>query len=174
MDGTQFDGTVSIGAAFDDGRWRNLRVSEVALQSGLRITGLALEEFETTMGQIGLDYLDLQFLGQPGIIATAVGQDLLIAHPLDALHGGGLLSAPLDSGGLMSYGDPGWRDWILDEQAAHPFVVRAAEAAGHRRTLGAMATVFRTHEVTNQPPPSCQRSTLTSLIIPWSRPSTVL
>jgi len=30
--------------------------------------------------------------------------------------------------GMMSYGDPGWRDWVLDEDAARPFVRRAAEA----------------------------------------------
>lgn len=29
--------------------------------------------------------------------------------------------------GMMSYGDPGWRDWVLDEAAAQPFVRRAAE-----------------------------------------------
>ena len=30
--------------------------------------------------------------------------------------------------GMMSYGDPSWRDWVLDEAAAEPFVRRAAEA----------------------------------------------
>ncbi len=30
--------------------------------------------------------------------------------------------------GMMSYGAPGWRDWILDEAAAEPFVRRAADA----------------------------------------------
>ncbi len=29
--------------------------------------------------------------------------------------------------GMMSYGDPGWRPWVLDEQAAVPFVERALE-----------------------------------------------
>src|SRR5262249_52667079 len=29
---------------------------------------------------------------------------------------------------MMTYGDPGWRDWVLDETAAEPFVRRAAEA----------------------------------------------
>lgn len=29
--------------------------------------------------------------------------------------------------GMMSYGDPGWRDWVLDETAARPFVQRALE-----------------------------------------------
>lgn len=31
--------------------------------------------------------------------------------------------------GMMSYGDPAWRDWVLDERAAEPFV-RAALDAG--------------------------------------------
>jgi 1-deoxyxylulose-5-phosphate synthase len=30
--------------------------------------------------------------------------------------------------GMMSYGDPNWRDWVLGEDAAKPFVRRAAEA----------------------------------------------
>jgi aryl-alcohol dehydrogenase-like predicted oxidoreductase len=30
--------------------------------------------------------------------------------------------------GMMSYGDPAWRDWLLDEEAAEPFVRRAADA----------------------------------------------
>ncbi|GAA2638826.1 aldo/keto reductase [Dactylosporangium fulvum] len=30
--------------------------------------------------------------------------------------------------GMMSYGDSAWRDWILDEEAADPFVRRAVEA----------------------------------------------
>jgi aryl-alcohol dehydrogenase-like predicted oxidoreductase len=30
--------------------------------------------------------------------------------------------------GMMSYGDPGWRDWVLDEAAAEPFVREAADA----------------------------------------------
>jgi aryl-alcohol dehydrogenase-like predicted oxidoreductase len=30
--------------------------------------------------------------------------------------------------GMMSYGDPGWREWILGEEAADPFVRRAVEA----------------------------------------------
>ena len=43
-----------------------------------------------------------------------------------ALHGGGLLSAPLDSGGLMSYGDPGPGSWItVYANPGHAFVVIA-------------------------------------------------
>src|SRR5215510_14146261 len=30
--------------------------------------------------------------------------------------------------GMMTYGDKSWRDWVLDEEAAKPFVARAAEA----------------------------------------------
>lgn len=30
--------------------------------------------------------------------------------------------------GMMSYGDPGWRDWVLDEREAEPFVRAAADA----------------------------------------------
>lgn len=30
--------------------------------------------------------------------------------------------------GMMSYGDPGWRSWVLDEAAAEPFVRAAADA----------------------------------------------
>ncbi|WP_238007697.1 aldo/keto reductase [Dactylosporangium sp. AC04546] len=30
--------------------------------------------------------------------------------------------------GMMSYGSPQWRDWVLDEEAADPFVRRAVEA----------------------------------------------
>ena len=30
--------------------------------------------------------------------------------------------------GCMSYGSPGWRPWVLDEEAARPFFRRAIEA----------------------------------------------
>ena len=30
--------------------------------------------------------------------------------------------------GMMSYGDPGWRDWVLGEETAAPIVARAVEA----------------------------------------------
>jgi 1-deoxyxylulose-5-phosphate synthase len=29
--------------------------------------------------------------------------------------------------GTMTYGDPGWRDWVLDEAASRPFIQRALE-----------------------------------------------
>ena len=30
--------------------------------------------------------------------------------------------------GTMTYGSPGWRDWVLDEEASRPFISRALEA----------------------------------------------
>ena len=30
--------------------------------------------------------------------------------------------------GMMTYGDPGWREWVLGEEAAEPFVRKAADA----------------------------------------------
>ena len=30
--------------------------------------------------------------------------------------------------GMMSYGSPKWREWVLEEDAARPFVRRAADA----------------------------------------------
>src|SRR3989442_7185172 len=30
--------------------------------------------------------------------------------------------------GMMSYGDPGWRDWVLGEETAAPIVARAVDA----------------------------------------------
>jgi aryl-alcohol dehydrogenase-like predicted oxidoreductase len=30
--------------------------------------------------------------------------------------------------GMMSYGDPSWREWVLDEKAAEPLILRAAES----------------------------------------------
>jgi len=29
--------------------------------------------------------------------------------------------------GTMTYGDPKWRDWVLDEAASRPFIQRALE-----------------------------------------------
>ena len=29
--------------------------------------------------------------------------------------------------GTMTYGDPKWRDWVLDEAASRPFIKRALE-----------------------------------------------
>ncbi len=30
--------------------------------------------------------------------------------------------------GMMTYGTPTWRDWVLDEEASRPFIQRALEA----------------------------------------------
>lgn len=30
--------------------------------------------------------------------------------------------------GMMTYGTPKWRDWVLDEDTAEPFIKRAIEA----------------------------------------------
>jgi 1-deoxyxylulose-5-phosphate synthase len=30
--------------------------------------------------------------------------------------------------GMMTYGSSKWRDWVLDDEAARPFVARALEA----------------------------------------------
>ncbi len=29
--------------------------------------------------------------------------------------------------GVMTYGDPGWRPWVLSEEAGRPFIKRALE-----------------------------------------------
>ncbi|MCP5099188.1 MAG: aldo/keto reductase, partial [Chloroflexi bacterium] len=29
--------------------------------------------------------------------------------------------------GMMTYGDPNWRDWVLPEEAGRPFIKRALE-----------------------------------------------
>ena len=44
--------------------------------------------------------------------------------------------------GMMSYGDPEWRQWVLDEAAAEPFVRRARSTPGS----------------TSSTPPTCTRS----------------
>ena len=30
--------------------------------------------------------------------------------------------------GCMTYGDPGWREWVLDEEARRPFIREALES----------------------------------------------
>jgi len=30
--------------------------------------------------------------------------------------------------GCMTYGDPGWREWVLDEEASRPFIREALES----------------------------------------------
>jgi 1-deoxyxylulose-5-phosphate synthase len=31
--------------------------------------------------------------------------------------------------GCMTYGDPGWREWVLDERASRPFIREALESS---------------------------------------------
>ena len=52
--------------------------------------------------------------------------------------------------GMMSYGDPGWRDWILDESSAEPFVRRAAEAGINFFDTADMYSVGVSEEVTGR------------------------
>jgi aryl-alcohol dehydrogenase-like predicted oxidoreductase len=52
--------------------------------------------------------------------------------------------------GMMSYGDPGWRDWVLDEAAAEPFVRRAADAGINFFDTADMYSVGVSEEVTGR------------------------
>jgi 1-deoxyxylulose-5-phosphate synthase len=52
--------------------------------------------------------------------------------------------------GMMSYGDPGWRDWVLDSDAARPFVARAAEAGINFFDTADMYSVGVSEEVTGR------------------------
>src|SRR5919199_6790514 len=52
--------------------------------------------------------------------------------------------------GMMSYGDPAWRDWTLDEEAARPFVRRAAEAGINFFDTADMYSVGVSEEVTGR------------------------
>lgn len=52
--------------------------------------------------------------------------------------------------GMMSYGDPGWREWILDEDAARPFVRRAAETGVTFFDTADMYSVGVSEEVTGR------------------------
>jgi aryl-alcohol dehydrogenase-like predicted oxidoreductase len=51
---------------------------------------------------------------------------------------------------MMSYGDPGWREWVLDEAAAEPFVRRAAEAGITFFDTADMYSVGVSEEVTGR------------------------
>jgi aryl-alcohol dehydrogenase-like predicted oxidoreductase len=52
--------------------------------------------------------------------------------------------------GMMSYGTPAWRDWVLDEAAAEPFVRRAAEAGINFFDTADVYTVGVSEEVTGR------------------------
>ena len=50
--------------------------------------------------------------------------------------------------GCMSYGDPGWRPWVLDEAAARPFFRRAIELGINFFDTADMYSLGRSEEVT--------------------------
>lgn len=52
--------------------------------------------------------------------------------------------------GCMSYGDPGWRPWILDEAAAQPFFRRAIDAGINFFDTADMYSVGVSEEVTGR------------------------
>src|SRR5919199_6288391 len=52
--------------------------------------------------------------------------------------------------GMMSYGDPNWRDWTLDEEAARPFFRRAIEAGINFFDTADMYSVGVSEEVTGR------------------------
>jgi len=50
--------------------------------------------------------------------------------------------------GMMSYGDPGWREWLLPEEAAEPIVRRAVEAGVTFFDTADMYSNGRSEEIT--------------------------
>jgi aryl-alcohol dehydrogenase-like predicted oxidoreductase len=52
--------------------------------------------------------------------------------------------------GCMSYGDPGWRPWVLDEAAAQPFFRRAIEAGINFFDTADMYSHGRSEEITGR------------------------
>lgn len=52
--------------------------------------------------------------------------------------------------GCMSYGDPAWRPWVLDEEAARPFFVRALELGINFFDTADMYSRGRSEEVTGR------------------------
>ena len=52
--------------------------------------------------------------------------------------------------GCMSYGDPGWRPWVLDEEAARPFYRRAVEEGINFFDTADMYSLGRSEEVTGR------------------------
>src|SRR5262249_20556369 len=52
--------------------------------------------------------------------------------------------------GCMSYGDPAWRPWVLDERAARPFFQRAIESGINFFDTANMYSLGRSEEVTGK------------------------
>ena len=52
--------------------------------------------------------------------------------------------------GMMSYGDPGWREWLLPEEAAEPIVRRAVEAGVTFFDTADMYSKGRSEEITGR------------------------
>src|SRR5262249_62079519 len=52
--------------------------------------------------------------------------------------------------GCMSYGDPGWRAWVLDEAAARPFFKQAIELGINFFDTADMYSLGRSEEVTGR------------------------
>src|SRR5471030_3121951 len=52
--------------------------------------------------------------------------------------------------GTMTYGDPNWRSWVLDEQAAQPFFKTAVEAGVNFFDTADMYSVGTSEEVTGR------------------------
>ena len=52
--------------------------------------------------------------------------------------------------GCMSYGDPAWRPWVLDEEASEPFFRRAVEAGINFFDTADMYSMGRSEEVTGR------------------------
>jgi len=50
----------------------------------------------------------------------------------------------------MSYGDPAWREWVLDEEAARPFFVRALELGIRFFDTADMYSLGRSEEITGK------------------------
>ena len=49
--------------------------------------------------------------------------------------------------GCMTYGDPGWREWVLDEEASRPFIREALESGINFFDTADMYSLGRSEEV---------------------------
>jgi len=61
----------------------------------------------------------------------------------------GLKISPI-SLGMMTYGSPKWRDWVLDEDAARPFVIAALEAGINFFDTADVYSIGASEEVTGK------------------------